>query len=579
MNIRENDKNKTKAQFISELEELRQQVTELERTNAEHTQAEETLRDAEQKWVSLTQNSDDHIIIADKNHIIRYINKTLPPDTPGEVIGTKIYEYMPKEYHDIARECSEKVFKTGKPDSYDVVIDRPGFGTKWFHTNVVPIKTDEGISSVILVCTDITEHKQAEEALQKAKDELELREKERTKELQESEKKFKILSEKSIVGIYIIQDNLFKYINPAFAQIFDYPADELIKKNFEEIVFPDDRTKIREKIDKLITGEIDYSYSQFRGVQKGGETRFLEVYKARIILENHPAIIGTLIDITQRKHIEKVLQEKSDQLENLNRELESNINTELEKRTRQDQILMQQSKLAAMGEMVGAIAHQWRQPLTTVGVILQNLKMAYKLNKLTELMLEKSSKDAMKQINYMSKTIDDFRNFFKPSKGKETFSVMKAVEDTISIMQSQLENNFIKIHFLCDKIMPFHAAGYPNEFKQVLVNVFNNAKTAILARRQKGLMEKASGDISIDISGANEKIILKIANNGGRIPKKIIHRIFEPYFTTWEDRKGTGLGLYMSKTIIESQMGGRIFIENAKHGPIFTIELIKGEEN
>ena len=107
---------------------------------------------------------------------------------------------------------------------------------------------------------------------------------------------------------------------------------------------------------------------------------------------------------------------------------------------------MQQSKLAAMGEMMGAIAHQWRQPITTVGVIMQKLKLARQLGKLDGNMLEKAHYDAMEQINYMSGTIDDFRNFFAPSKSRETFSVAKSMEETLSLLRSQLENNSIDIH-------------------------------------------------------------------------------------------------------------------------------------
>ena len=446
---------------------------------------------------------------------------------------------------------------------------------RWININAVP-QFRQGREKPYLVYTtfeDITLRKQTEEALYQAKSQLEIRVRERTKELQESEEKFKTLSEKSLVGIYIIRDSDFKYMNPAFAQIFDYTIEELTQKPFYKIVCPRDRQKIKEKIRKLMQGKIDYSHSQFRGIPKKGEPRFLEIYQARILLENRPAIIGTLIDVTQRIHFEEALQEKTSQLETLNKELEKRIEGELEKRRKQEQILVQQSKLAAMGEMVGAIAHQWRQPLTTVGVIIHKLKMAYRLNKLTAAMMDIYVKDAQEQIQFMSKTIDDFRNFFRPSKAKEFFPILKTVKEAISIVRSQLDNHSIHIRVQGDFTESCQAYGYPNEFKQVLVNIFNNARNAIRDKCKTGLMNKNSGEIVVAVIPGDQEVLVKISNNGGNIPEKIMDRIFEPYFTTRETGNSMGIGLYMSKIIVENQMGGRIYGENLEDGVIFIIEL------
>jgi PAS domain S-box-containing protein len=446
---------------------------------------------------------------------------------------------------------------------------------RWINVNAVPLfrEKEEKPYRVYTTFEDISFRFQVEEELRRAKQELEARMEERTKKLGESEEKFKTLSEKSLVGIYIIQDDTFKYINPAFARMFDYTVEELMRLHFRVIVAAHEKDRIWKKMEKLISGKIEYFHSQFEGIRKNGKSCWLEVFKAGITLEGRPAIIGSVIDITRRKQFEEALQEKSSQLETLNRELERRIKIELEKLRRQEQIIMQQSRLAAMGEMVGAIAHQWRQPITTVGVILQNLNMAYKLKKIDGRMLEEASRDAMEQINYMSKTIDDFRDFFVPSKQKESFSVIQCMKDTISLLRTQMKNNAITIHCNFKDENQLTVSGYPGEFKQVLVNIFNNARNAIVEERKVGGLAEESGDVYIKIAEKKGEVVIEISNNGSKIPKTVMNRIFEPYFTTGTEGKGMGIGLYMSKIIVENQMNGRISAKNTKQGVLFTIRL------
>lgn len=178
----------------------------------------------------------------------------------------------------------------------------------------------------------------------------------------------------------------------------------------------------------------------------------------------------------------------------------------------------------------------------------------------------------MNQIKFMSKTIDDFRNFFGPDKQKITFDVIKAVEEVLSILNAMLKNNSIDVKVEC-KQSRLLVDGYPNEFKQVVLNIIDNGKDAIIGRRDKGFIKDEHGMIGIELNSENSKAIIKISDNGGGIPEKIIDRIFEPYFSTREEGKGTGIGLYMSKMIIESSMGGRIYAENVENGAMFTIEL------
>jgi PAS domain S-box-containing protein len=412
----------------------------------------------------------------------------------------------------------------------------------------------------------------------------ELERREQTEEaLLESEEKFKILSEKSLVGIFIWQNGRFKYVNPAFALMFDYSKKEIKKKIFCDLTEPEDWPLVETKLRKLKDGQVFSSHFQFRGRRKDGNRIYLDIHEARIQYNNEPAIIGTFIDVTRSRMMEDALKEKTTQLEDLNRNLEKRIQEEIKKSRQQEQLLMQQSKLVAMGEMVGAIAHQWRQPLTSIGFIIQNLQSAYEIGKFNQDYLDKSVDEAMSLIKFMSRTIDDFRNFFVISKLKERFEVVKMVEESLYLLHAQLENNYIGSKLNTPEPGPLTVIGYPNEFKQVLINIISNAKNAIIERREKENLGDERGIIHFDINSDDGNIILKISNNGVHIPSDILDRIFEPYFTTQESGKGMGIGLYMSKIIIEKNMGGKIFAENIREGARFTIsltsELPKEEKN
>jgi signal transduction histidine kinase/CheY-like chemotaxis protein len=271
----------------------------------------------------------------------------------------------------------------------------------------------------------------------------------------------------------------------------------------------------------------------------------------------------SIIDITDLKLI---VQE----LESLKNNLERQVSEEIEKRQKQQQILIQQSKLAAMGEMIGAIAHQWRQPLNTVALMIQELKSSYHYGELDDDTVELIVGESMKQVLHMSKTIDDFRNFFKPAQEKSSFNVIESVNEALSMVFYPLTQLSISIKTDFNMQDKLEIQGYQNEFKQVLINIIMNAKDAIERRRAKE--ENLSGEIQLTIVQTYCYIILTIQDNGGGIDESIIHRIFEPYFTT-DKVSGTGIGLYMSKAIIEDSMNGKIEAANVNDGARFTIRL------
>ncbi|WP_152018422.1 sensor histidine kinase [Aliarcobacter butzleri] len=260
--------------------------------------------------------------------------------------------------------------------------------------------------------------------------------------------------------------------------------------------------------------------------------------------------------------IEKLIsQEKK-----LNTELEEKVIVETSKQKEQEQLLIQQTRLAAMGEMIGNIAHQWRQPLNALGLILQNLKFSYEIGELDEKMIDKSVKKATMLTENMSKTIDDFRNFFRPNKAKENFKINEGITKAVELIESTFEHNNIKLEkdFVSSEIEFF---GFANEFSQVILNLLTNAKDAVLENKIENPL------IIIQTKIDDEYIYISIKDNGLGIKDEIINKIFEPYFTTKDEGKGTGIGLYMSKIIIENNMNGKIEVKNEQNGANVIIKL------
>lgn len=260
--------------------------------------------------------------------------------------------------------------------------------------------------------------------------------------------------------------------------------------------------------------------------------------------------------------IEKLIsQEKK-----LNTELEEKVIVETSKQKEQEQLLIQQTRLAAMGEMIGNIAHQWRQPLNALGLILQNLKFSYEIGELDEKMIDKSVKKATMLTENMSKTIDDFRNFFRPNKAKENFKINEGITKAVELIESTFEHNNIKLEkdFVSSDIEFF---GFANEFSQVILNLLTNAKDAVLENKIENPL------IIIQTKIDDEYIYISIKDNGLGIKDEIINKIFEPYFTTKDEGKGTGIGLYMSKIIIENNMNGKIEVKNEQNGANVIIKL------
>jgi len=246
-------------------------------------------------------------------------------------------------------------------------------------------------------------------------------------------------------------------------------------------------------------------------------------------------------------------------------ELEKRVAERTKELREKDQMLIMQSRQAAMGEMIGNIAHQWRQPLNNAGMIIQTMKLLYDTGELNRKKLVALERQVMEMINYMSQTIDDFRNFFRPDKEKVSFSVREGVEKALSLIEASFKNNFIatKINMEDQPVV----VGFQSEYSQVLLAILQNAKEAFAACKVR------SPEVTITVRKENGKAVVTIADNAGGIPDDIIHKVFDPYFTTKGPDKGSGIGLFMSKAIIEKNMGGRLSVRNTSDGAEFRIEV------
>ncbi|QWV94974.1 hypothetical protein KP004_07305 [Geomonas oryzisoli] len=232
---------------------------------------------------------------------------------------------------------------------------------------------------------------------------------------------------------------------------------------------------------------------------------------------------------------------------------------------RQEQLLTQQSRQAALGEMVGNIAHQWRQPLNALGLLVQQPLLFHELGQLDRAFLEENAAKSMEIVKHMSQTIDDFRNFFRPDKEKLRFKVCDEVAKALSLVDGSLQSLGVslKVQQEGDPVVE----GYPNEFAQVLLNILLNARDVIAERAVVAPM------VQVRIGEHGGKAVLTVTDNAGGIPEEIMDRIFDPYFTTKGPQTGTGVGLFMSKTIIEKNMGGVLTACNVGGGAQFRIEV------
>jgi len=271
------------------------------------------------------------------------------------------------------------------------------------------------------------------------------------------------------------------------------------------------------------------------------------------------------------ENLENMVNQRTKQLETLNKELQIKIDNAVRKEKRQNGIMNQQSRLASMGEILENIAHQWRQPLNTVSWIMNDTLIKAKLGKSNEIDLEELAKKVNDSVQFLSDTIEDFRRFVDHSDMAQTFNIRKTIESTILLIKETLVKSNIKIELDCPEEIKYK--GFENDFKHVIMNLINNARDAFEDRKI------TDGLIYIRVYHEKDELIIAVRDNAGGISKPILKNIFEPYFTTKHKTKGTGLGLYMSKNLIEKVNGSIEAISIMNKKTTFIIKLPDNDES
>lgn len=419
----------------------------------------------------------------------------------------------------------------GKSLEVEEPVVYPDGMVRIFKTRKFPIyNTSNELIATANISVDITHQKELETKLkQQVMDEVQKR--------AEGEAFYNRIFETANLGICLTdKDGRFVVVNPAYCNIYGYTQSELIGNHFTMVVPNENHNELIKLHDKFIDGSQEELPQEWNAVGKNGRQIHIVATAGRLDnIVGGPYKITTITDMTDAYKTRKLQQ-------------------------KQEVMLIQQSKLASMGEMLGAIAHQWRQPLNVINCTTLDLRLKKEMGLLDDMFLEKAIKELSQMTNSMSKTIDDFMNFFRPNKTKTFFSLYTCVTYAVDILAAQLNNHGVRLENLIDpKVEVFGAIG---ELEQVVLNIISNARDAY---DEQELEQKP---ILIYSNILDNRIELIIEDEAGGIDEKAIDKIFEPYFTTKGDNQGTGIGLYMCSIIMEKTFAGTIKAENyrAKSG-------------
>lgn len=469
--------------------------------------------------------------------------KALSMATPDRIHGmTDADIHENAEVAHYLRVEDEKVIQGGVPIYRVLSRDRgPPETAHWYETSKIPLRNGDRVIVGLLICyEDVTARVRSEMALRKTKEHLDV-----------------AANFIHNWSMWIDQHGRLRWVSPAVETLIGYSADECYAMPDYPlpIIHPADRGRLT-TIFEIATDEL--AETQFRFIRKDGRPRWGSIAK-RVVpdKDGHPnGIFSTIIDIT-------ALKEAEEQLIELNTSLEHRIQAATEEAATNERLMLQQSRHAGMGEMIGHIAHQWRQPLTALGLLLQNVELDARDQLIDSAELSQKVQQAFHLVAVMSSTIDDFRNFFQPVAHDVSFNLHDCVQGVLRLLDASL--SFADISVTVDAPETCEIHGRPNEMAQVLLNLLSNAKDALVFYRP------FNRKIRISIGIEDGMAVIRERNNGDFISAEHIDQIFDPYYTTKED--GTGLGLYMCKQIINQHFDGEINVANTEDGVEFVLKV------
>ena len=514
----------------------------------EQKRAEDALFESQKNYKLLADNGIDLIWKMDIELQFTYVNpsvKTLFGYSEEEFIGTKLYQHCTPEMFEKARVLISKMLSTNNDEgaSLEMIMHKKDGSEIPLEING-KIIFDETHTPIGFQgsARDFTVQTEARNKLNDALNALEKKSQELQTILKEAPNPIMLHNEAGeVLMVNKVWESLTGYSYPEINTLEKWTKKACHKKSLLKEKNTEELYSIQEKInlgENVITS-------------KEGNEMIWQVSSAPLgMINGKRTIVTSATDITELK--------------------------------KKDELMMAQSRHAAMGEMIGMIAHQWRQPIAGIAMDANNMLMDIAFETFDNTAGAEYAQDILDQTNHLSKTIDDFRNFFKPDKSVSAVKVEDIIEETLAIVKESLTNNSIAIEtsYLSNSVVN----AYPRELMQVFVNIINNAKDSLISSHPP------NAHIDIKIYDDEDYVNSEICDNGGGIDTAILPKVFDPYFSTKDEKTGTGLGLYMSKMIIEEHLHGCIEASNNKDGgACFKVRLLKkynstsehqtGEEN
>ena len=394
---------------------------------------------------------------------------------------------------------------------------------------------------------------------------------------------------KKIKNIFIVykikNENFFRVladgsINSEDKFLFNEKFEPLERKIWEKVLKLKKKIVFKQEINDIwstllypvvIDGKLKYIIVvDFSTLPIKRINRYLEILKSNlnifilvILVSIFVLLIFIVYDFNRQLKMEKLIK----QLKDLNDTLEDRIIKEIKKNREKDKQLILQSRLALMGELLSMIAHQWRQPLNVIGIIVSQLKLDIQLGKVEASEVKKAVDKIENLIQHLSNTIDDFRKFYRKEEKESEVYLKDVVDQTLNIARASIENKNIdiQVNIECESKLK----TFPNELKQVLLNIIRNAEDILVERK----VQNAYIKIEAYMDTEKDACIIQIKDNAGGVDESIIDQIFNPYFSTKNEKNGTGLGLYMSRQIVQERLKGNLTVHNDDFGAVFTIEL------